>query len=248
MRDFIALDFETANPKRVSACALGLVRVRDGQIVEKAGGLIRPVGGHAPFQTKIHGIAEEHTRDKPDFGDLFPRIRNMFEYPLVGYSLFDEQVLKALATHFQLSLEFRYVDCCVVAKDKLPELKNHKLKTVAKHLGLPEFKHHDATEDAVACASIFLRLQDRAEAGEETSPVQREQEFQNLAIRILADNKVDYKEAYELLYWLEDNPAFAEEHSQLWDTVREVLDDDQLDDFEAGRLYEILRLTIQPLR
>jgi DNA polymerase III subunit epsilon len=247
MGEFIAIDFETANAKRVSACALGLVRVSGGKIVEKAGGLIRPVGGHAPFQTNIHKITEEQTREKPDFSELFPGIRRMFDYPLVGYSLFDKQVLDALSSHFSLAFEFTYVDCCAAAKDKLPQLKNHKLKTVSRHFGLPEFKHHDATEDAVACANIFLKLQDLSGTESQASSVQSVHDFQRLATGILADSRVDYKEAYELLYWLEDNPAFAEEYSRLRDTVREVLDDGHLDDFEAGRLYEILRLTLEHL-
>jgi hypothetical protein len=34
MKDFICIDFETANPKRVSACALGYARVSNCKIVE----------------------------------------------------------------------------------------------------------------------------------------------------------------------------------------------------------------------
>jgi hypothetical protein len=77
MRDFVAIDFETANPQRVSACALGFARVVDGQVVETLGHLIKPVGGHAAFQTRIHGICAEHTNDKPDFGEIFPEIRHL---------------------------------------------------------------------------------------------------------------------------------------------------------------------------
>lgn len=74
MRDFVAIDFETANPKRVSACALGFAIVRDGQITESAGVLIKPIGGHAPFQTRIHGLTEADTADQSTFGQLFPSI------------------------------------------------------------------------------------------------------------------------------------------------------------------------------
>ncbi|HBU41902.1 MAG TPA: DNA polymerase III subunit epsilon, partial [Microbacterium sp.] len=35
--DFTAIDFETANSSNASACAVGLARVRDGEIVETAG-------------------------------------------------------------------------------------------------------------------------------------------------------------------------------------------------------------------
>ena len=84
MKDFIAIDFETGNPKRVSACALGYAKVSGGEIVETNGYLMKPVGGHASFQSKIHGIKDEHTCDKPEFGELFPEIKEIFSYPLEG--------------------------------------------------------------------------------------------------------------------------------------------------------------------
>jgi DNA polymerase-3 subunit epsilon len=40
--NFLALDFETANYYRDSACALGLVRVENNEIVDRASFLIRP--------------------------------------------------------------------------------------------------------------------------------------------------------------------------------------------------------------
>ena len=42
MSDFVAIDFETADPGADSACAIGVVRVRDGRIAERIARLIRP--------------------------------------------------------------------------------------------------------------------------------------------------------------------------------------------------------------
>ena len=80
MKEFVTIDFETANPKRVSACALGYAKVSNCEIIEANAYLIKPVGGHAPFQTKIHGIKHEHTFDKPKFGELFSKIHDLFHY------------------------------------------------------------------------------------------------------------------------------------------------------------------------
>ena len=40
--EFTAIDFETANASRDSACAIGLVTVKDGVIVDEYYHLIRP--------------------------------------------------------------------------------------------------------------------------------------------------------------------------------------------------------------
>jgi DNA polymerase III subunit epsilon len=66
--DFTAIDFETANSQRGSACAVGLVRVRDGRVVDKSGGLIRPpkgLGEFADYKTPLHGITAEMMASAP---------------------------------------------------------------------------------------------------------------------------------------------------------------------------------------
>ena len=42
MKDFAAIDFETANEQRTSVCSVGVVIVRDGEIVDHYYSLIRP--------------------------------------------------------------------------------------------------------------------------------------------------------------------------------------------------------------
>jgi DNA polymerase III epsilon subunit-like protein len=41
MTDFAAIDFETANGKRSSVCSVGIVIVRNGEIVDKFYSLIK---------------------------------------------------------------------------------------------------------------------------------------------------------------------------------------------------------------
>jgi DNA polymerase-3 subunit epsilon len=247
MQDFISIDFETANPKRVSACALGYAKVSNSEIVETKGYLIKPVGGHAPFQSKIHGIKDEHTFDKPVFGEMFPEIKDIFNYPLVAHSLFDKQVLNALSDHFNLGLSFDYIDSCSVAKEQLPNLKNFKLKTLAKHFKLPKFKHHDATEDATACAKIFLKLREQGEEGTRQALGDESAEFKGMVKGILADDEVNYKEAYELLYWLEDHIEVAKQHQNVYLKTKEVLDDDHLDRIEAKEMKALLKNVLRDL-
>jgi DNA polymerase-3 subunit epsilon len=247
MKEFIAIDFETANPQRVSACALGYAKISNCEVVETNGLLIKPVGGHAPFQSKIHGIKEEHTHDKPYFGELFPQIRGIFDYPLVAHSLFDKQVLTALSEHFHLGLKFDYTDSCSIAKDMLPNLKDTKLKTLVKHYGLPSFKHHDAREDALACAQVFLKLRGLDTGNVVSIPHNELSEFKGLLTGILADQVVNYKEAYELLYWLEDHSDISNSHPNLHIKMREVLSDDHLDNIEATEIKLFLENTLKEL-
>lgn len=244
MNQFVTIDFETANPKRVSACAVGYTIVKDGAIVESNGFLMKPIGGHASFQTKIHGIHESDTADKSDFGSMYSSIAHLFDLPIVGHSLFDKQVLNALSDHFELRIRFEYTDSAALAKQILPNLKNHKLKTLAKHFQLPPFKHHDATEDAKACAEIVLRLQGIYMP----QPPDSRHEFESLATAILDDGQVDYKEAYQLMYWLEDHRDESAEMDPLLSLIRSTLEDDVLEEIEGEAIHTMLKIILHNRR
>ena len=74
MRSFVAIDFETANHERDSACAVGLVTGRDGRIERVRSFLIRPPSTQFVF-TDIHGLRWEDVRGAPTFGELWPALR-----------------------------------------------------------------------------------------------------------------------------------------------------------------------------
>ena len=66
--DFTAVDFQMASFHRGSVCSVGLVRIRDGQVAGKSGGLVRPpdvLGEFTDFQTSLHGITAEMVATAP---------------------------------------------------------------------------------------------------------------------------------------------------------------------------------------
>jgi len=259
VNSFYAIDFETANPARASACSVGIVQVDDYKIVDSWHFLINPVGGHAPFQTKIHGITELHTQNQPTFGDLYPSISHIFRSPIIAHGLFDKQVLNALSKHWELGLAFDYLDTCELAKSAIAGLPNYKLKTVAAHFGLSQFAHHDALEDALACAKIFGAI--HGHNMEQTTGVDYEisiswptpsakqcdevpDTLRGLVMGILADDVVNYKETLTLLYWLEDNYAGSGQHTELIDALARSIADGDVDASESADLRARLSLLI----
>lgn len=73
MLDFAAIDFETANNERSSICSVGVVIVRNGEIVDKIYRLIRPTPNYySYFNTRLHGLTREDTENAP----VFPEERN----------------------------------------------------------------------------------------------------------------------------------------------------------------------------
>ena len=60
MRDFAAIDFETANMEPSSVCSMGLVVVRGGEVVDRFYSLIRPEPEYYCYwNTRVHGLTRE---------------------------------------------------------------------------------------------------------------------------------------------------------------------------------------------
>ena len=75
LRDFAAIDFETANGKRSSVCSVGVVIVRGGEVVDEFYSLIRPTPNYySYFTTQIHGLTRADTDSAPEFPEVWAQI------------------------------------------------------------------------------------------------------------------------------------------------------------------------------
>jgi DNA polymerase III subunit epsilon len=157
---FLAIDFETANPKRDSACSIGLVRVEHGKIVHQAAHLIRPPYRDFMF-THIHGISWRDVASEPTFKEVWDEISPLFEgidFLAAHNASFDSSVLKACCATYRLSAPTLPFTCTVKVARSLWDLRPTKLPDVAKHLKI-QLKHHEALSDALACAQIMIAAQ-----------------------------------------------------------------------------------------
>ena len=161
MQDFVAIDFETANPKFTSACSVGAVRVRGGEVDDCFYSLIHPYPNYyLPRFTEIHGLSKSDTEDAPHFDEVWhvlaPFIGGL---PLVAHNkAFDATVLHRTLEHYGIAYSNEFYCTCIASRKVLGGvLANHRLNTVAGYYGF-QFSHHHALEDARACAFIALRL------------------------------------------------------------------------------------------
>ena len=160
MTDFIAIDFETADQGRDSACSLALVRVSGGKVRDTFYRLIRPPRARMMF-THIHGITWEQVADQPDFGQLWPEIRDWIaDAPfLVAHNApFDKGVLAECCRAYGYPAPLVGFVCTVRVARDVWNLRPAKLPDVCRFLAQP-LNHHDALSDAVACAEILLAAQ-----------------------------------------------------------------------------------------
>ena len=169
--DFTAIDFETANSSSASACSVGLVRVRGGRVVERAGWLIRPPTGHDQFvewNTRIHGIRAADVAGALGWVEQLPELVAFAGGDtLVAHNAgFDMGVIKgACAATGQPVPAYDYL-CSLQLARKTYHLDSYRLPSVALAAGFEDFPHHDAIADAEACAAIVIHAAARHGAGD----------------------------------------------------------------------------------
>ena len=165
---FIAIDFETANFERTSACAVSLVRVEDMEIVQKETRLIRPPSPDFYF-TYLHGISWEDVAGEPTFGEAWPDLSKLLdgaEFLAAHNAPFDRGVLDACCFHAGLSMPDLPFVCTVNLARKMWRIYPTKLPMVCEELGIA-LKHHDPASDAEACAKITIAAMKHGWRGQE---------------------------------------------------------------------------------
>jgi len=154
---FVALDFETADYPRDSACALGLVRVENHRIVRRTYHLIRPPRRRFAF-TYLHGITWEDVAGQPTFAELWPSLTPFLEgadFLAAHNASFDRSVLYRCCETAGLSPPGLPFECTVRLARQTWNIFPTKLNNVCDHLGIT-LKHHHAASDAEACALIVI--------------------------------------------------------------------------------------------
>ncbi|POH59014.1 exonuclease domain-containing protein [Arthrobacter glacialis] len=160
---FTAIDFETANNYRASACAVGLTKVRAGKVTEQASWLMKPLPGYEEFHSVnvgIHGITAAQVRNMPDWRGIYgPMMDFIGGDALVGHNVsFEKSVISKANEACGLPAPDLDFHCTLTLAKKHLELAHYTLSDVVGALELPAFNHHDAGDDARASALIALEL------------------------------------------------------------------------------------------
>ena len=166
--NFTAIDFETANSSSASACSVGLVKVRDGKVVDRASWFIQPAPGHDEFlewNIKIHGITPADVVGAATWSQQLPDLVAFADGDhLVAHNAgFDLGVISKATTVAGLTVpDFNYV-CSLQVARRTYHLDSYRLPVAAMAAGFEDFAHHDALADSEACAAIMIHSAKRHE-------------------------------------------------------------------------------------
>jgi DNA polymerase-3 subunit epsilon len=168
---FAAIDFETADTRPESACALGVVRVEEGEPVDHFATLLRCPPSSFRF-AKLHGIRREDTRGAPEFRRVWPHVSALFagaRFIAAHYAPFDRTVLHVLCLRAGILVPSIPFVCTRDLATRVFSVPSGRLDRVCETLQIP-LDHHNPLSDAAAAAEIVLRA---IAAGAEVFPQRR---------------------------------------------------------------------------
>ncbi len=158
--EYVVFDIETTglSPANCDITEIGAVRVVGGEIKDSFQTFVKPSAPIPPKIVSLTGITDDMVKDAP-----LPEtaLRSFYEFcgekaALVAHNAeFDTKFVFGKSRDFGMEYKNRVIDTIPLCRVAYPELKNHKLNTVAKHLRIP-LNHHRAINDAECTAKILL--------------------------------------------------------------------------------------------
>lgn len=160
--NFVVFDIETTglSPLKDEIIEIGAVKINRGQVIDTFNEFVKPNHSIPYHITKLTGITNETVKDANKIDKILPRFIDFVkDSVLVAHNAqFDLGFILAECTKMNIDLNNPVIDTLNLSRALYPELKNHKLKTIAEKLGVKIINHHRAVDDARATSEIFIKL------------------------------------------------------------------------------------------
>ena len=161
-KTFVVFDLETTglNADSDEIIEFGAVKIKDGKVTETFSCFVKPKNSIPTEATAINGITNDMVSDAYGINQVLPDF-HLFckDAILVAYNIpFDYGFINFAAKTMGLQFDNEQLDVLLIAKDRLPGLKNYKLATVCASVGVSLIGAHRAVNDAAATAELFIKI------------------------------------------------------------------------------------------
>ena len=163
--EFIVFDIETTGLSNVNdrITEIGAVKVRGNVILERYDTFVNP-GIPIPERiTELTGITDEMVAEARTIDQVLPEFLEFAgDRLLIAHNAnFDTGFIRRAAERCRIKFDNPYLDTVAMSHYVNPDIKNHKLDTLADYYMLGDFNHHRACDDAEMLAQIFFRMADK---------------------------------------------------------------------------------------
>lgn len=263
---YAVIDVETPNRSNDKISAIAYVIIEGKEIIKDEHYLCNPETAFDSINERLTGITAEDIKDSLTFPAIWDEILSIIEGAVwVGHGFhFDLNVLCKCLTSYGLPIPaITYCDTIALTKQAYPDLDSYRLDTLCREFNIP-LDHHKAESDALATATLLLRLMDTGVDIEnfshafEWSPLDsslgyaaRPRKLSETTMRInyllnmlediSEDGIISADEIQELQEWMDDNDDLKGniEFDKLWSALSSILVDGIVSDDERQALLNL---------
>ena len=162
--NYVVVDIETTgfSPHNDQIIEIGALKVSSGEVIDSFQSLCEISGEVPAFIEELTGITGREIREKgkPIETVLHDLLVFIEKFPLVAHnSAFDLGFLQAALLRCGLpTINNRCIDTLGLARRYLPNVQNHKLTTLAAHLGIKGEVAHGSIADCVTTRQLYEHL------------------------------------------------------------------------------------------
>ena len=210
--EFVAFDIETTglNAQTDRMTEIGAVRFTGDRVLETFNTFVDPERHIPPDITRLTGIRDQDVEGAPKEREALEAfIAFVGDRPIIAHNAhFDVGFMTAAARRCGVRFQPVFLDTLALSQALCPELKRFKLDIVSNHLGLPQFNHHRASDDAMVVARMmgkFLPMlrQQGARTVDEIETVyhtlRRTDVAKTYHMILLVKNRTGLKNLYEMI-------------------------------------------------
>jgi DNA polymerase III subunit alpha, Gram-positive type len=168
---FVVFDVETTGLSAVydTIIELAAVKIRNGEIIDRFESFANPHHRLSATTINLTGITDDMVQNAPEVGEVIQRFYDWVgDAVLVAHNAsFDMGFLNVGYKNIGLEkAKNPVIDTLELGRFLYPEMKNHRLNTLAKKFDIELTQHHRAIYDAEATGYLLLKmLKDAAEKG-----------------------------------------------------------------------------------
>ncbi|MBQ9979498.1 MAG: PolC-type DNA polymerase III [Oscillospiraceae bacterium] len=211
---FVAFDIETTglDAHREKITEIGAVIFENGVEKDRFQTFVNPEKPISFEITRLTGISDADVKNAPSQEEA---VRSFLKFagdlPLAAHNAsFDLGFISEVCDRHGIDFEPECFDTLPISQAFCPGLKRYKLDVVANHLGLPEFSHHRASDDAYTCGLMLCNFIEQLKEDGVTDTAGLNEKLQERRVKsgvkrrprhitILASNQTAIKNLYRLI-------------------------------------------------
>ena len=258
MKNYVSLDIENPNTRGNSICSIGIIVIKNNEVVDKIYSLIDPEDRFDIRNSKINGIDASKVQGSPTFPEFWSEICEILsKNVIVGHNItYDLTVISNSLIRYGIDVpEFRYYDTLQLSQAHI-DLESYKLSSIANKMHV-KHDEHNALSDAMVAYQLFEFLNQKYSFEEERAFIFTAENSlrDNLDARLSTnineligiiegikyDRQINEFEIARLITWIKENEIYR--CYRLFDDIitdlKNILEDGIIDKYEYLKLFSL---------